>query len=867
MTQEEKAKRYDEALERAKNYREGHTLDVNPQSAMEYVFPELADSEDEKIREQVVYAINQLHVCECTKNKLKVWLEKQGKETSYENIFPNTEDGVRRRSTIQVLEYARSLDAYNQYGKESINKDIAWLEEQGKSKSYSWKPTKEQFEALDYAYNCYLDTERGNYYEGVLKSLIDDLYRLEKQGEQKSVEQSFWEKCNNCEYFDGYDLCLHKNNFGSVTDELKENCKNNKFFIEKQGEPNEKPTKEQVWDYCNKISHEWWQIAMDKWNTLTDEEKTKYNQFIGFNDFSDTLMNITAGALFQLIDTGKLEYEEGSLLLEKPDDTPKHVEFMTVPEKSQREQKPTCLSDNLVHNVKFAFPFKAKVKSNGKIVTILNGQLSMDCKEWIKYQSDVEDGYTVYAPKDLINIEYKPADKLEPKFKIGDTMRTKQETVEGVNGGIPVIISIDEEYYHCNNELIAIKDQEEYEYPPMNRKQNTIDNIGPKFKVGDWISQQYMSSPFVIVDIDIKNNLYILNDIEGNNYKEDIDFTHDRYHHWTIKDANDGDVLVNNNDIYLFDGTVEDGIYPFAYCGIIDGDFEIYDRKIPFTHSKFSYPATKEQCDLLFQKMKEANYKWDAEKKELKKIEQISAWSEKIKGLNELETYILSLVPDRSLDAIKVDAKNIKHIINKEQQPAEWSRQSIIDALTKWLTEKIVPLHKKSLDGTINEREEMFKAALLQMRSFVNRPDFQIGKDTSAEWSEEDEKVRYEIEVILANTDLSKFVLNYTFANMISWLKSLKDRIQLQPKQEWSEDDNKMLNNVIQRIKDLDHYWNKPTDEKMIDWLKSLKPHWKPSEYDISLLEELARNIRNNVRPFCSEVSALEELIKNIKNI
>ena len=51
--------------------------------------------------------------------------------SSYENMFPtntSTEDDVRRRNTIQVLEYARSLDAYNQYGKEDIDKDIAWLE-------------------------------------------------------------------------------------------------------------------------------------------------------------------------------------------------------------------------------------------------------------------------------------------------------------------------------------------------------------------------------------------------------------------------------------------------------------------------------------------------------------------------------------------------------------------------------------------------------------------------------------------------------------------------------------------------------------------------------------------------------------------
>ena len=53
-------------------------------------------------------------------------------DSSYENMFSldNKEDDVRRRSTIQVLEYVRSLDAYNQYGKADIDKNIDWLEKQ-----------------------------------------------------------------------------------------------------------------------------------------------------------------------------------------------------------------------------------------------------------------------------------------------------------------------------------------------------------------------------------------------------------------------------------------------------------------------------------------------------------------------------------------------------------------------------------------------------------------------------------------------------------------------------------------------------------------------------------------------------------------
>lgn len=50
-------------------------------------------------------------------------------------------------------------------------------------------------------------------------------------------------------------------------------------------------------------------------------------------------------------------------------------------------------------------------------------------------------------------------------------MRTLQEAADGITDGMPVIVSIDDEYYHCTNELIAIKYQNDYEYPPMNKKQ------------------------------------------------------------------------------------------------------------------------------------------------------------------------------------------------------------------------------------------------------------------------------------------------------------------------------------------------------------------------------------------------------------
>lgn len=122
MTTEQKARAYDAALERAKAFELPEYKNI-----MASVFPELAESEDERIKREILELVsiagngNQFE-------EIKDWLEKQGKETS---MFSNIEDDVRRRNTIQVLEYAKSLDTYNQYGKADIDKNIAWLEKLG----------------------------------------------------------------------------------------------------------------------------------------------------------------------------------------------------------------------------------------------------------------------------------------------------------------------------------------------------------------------------------------------------------------------------------------------------------------------------------------------------------------------------------------------------------------------------------------------------------------------------------------------------------------------------------------------------------------------------------------------------------------
>ena len=132
-------------------------------------------------------------------------------------------------------------------------------------------------------------------------------------------------------------------------------------------------------------------------------------------------------------------------------------------------------------------------------------------------------------------------------------------------------------------------------------------------------------------------------------------------------------MLADNYGIYIFEKFDECDKDGFVCIGAYQYSQKVYECGHMLCYTGV-HPATKTQSTLLFTKMKEAGYEWDNEKKELKGVEQESAWNEKIKGLNELETYILSLVPNGPLDAIKVDAKNIRHIINKEQN-STWSEE------------------------------------------------------------------------------------------------------------------------------------------------------------------------------------------------
>jgi hypothetical protein len=95
-----------------------------------------------------------------------------------------------------------------------------------------------------------------------------------------------------------------------------------------------------------------------------------------------------------------------------------------------------------------------------------------------------------------------------------------------------------------------------------------------------------------------------------------------KIHTWTIKDAKDGDVISYDDGWTCIFKCIH-GIWYSSYCFITDnGDFHTgyEEHAIDSEINGNAHPATKEQCNLLFQKIKEAGYKWNQETKTLEKL-------------------------------------------------------------------------------------------------------------------------------------------------------------------------------------------------------------------------------------------------------
>lgn len=321
--------------------------------------------------------------------------------------------------------------------------------------------------------------------------------------------------------------------------------------------------------------------------------------------------------------------------------------------------------------------YSALHKENGGVLSFARLQhLAMDIYGWCEK----------HGSQNLANSA--KTCNVEPKFKVGDKICPKGSMAEFT------IESIDVENYYGKGWRLSIGAEDDYELVEVKTckdEQNPTDEVEPKFKAGNWylcVKDFYGKG----VRFDKGRTYYCglngcLQEFDSGAHIDIDERLYDHFNLWTIQDAKDGDVLYSKKG-----GGVE-SIHLVSSWKKVDGEntlcsvctYRIEDDEIitgglgaiwwhgvqdPFC------PATKEQRDLLFQKMREAGYEWDAEKKELKKVEQNPAWSEEDDiNLGKAIWYVENPAPMIVKDSMLVDwLKSLKSRVQPLPQQ-EWSEE------------------------------------------------------------------------------------------------------------------------------------------------------------------------------------------------
>ena len=219
-------------------------------------------------------------------------------------------------------------------------------------------------------------------------------------------------------------------------------------------------------------------------------------------------------------------------------------------------------------------------------------------------------GMTVLATSNFRSNNWKIFDCIIPK----GAKYYKNEYEDYISDGL---IILKEEGYGWDSDN---KELEELEQSPT-------DIAKSGFHEGDWITF-YGGCPFKILKVESELNgvlNYLLLNQNGQDSYLNKKYVDENARLWTIQDAKPGDVLVcpkYANDtipnIFIFKYIDRKDNDVYCYCSFLKvfatGGYVTSADPIDTDFC----PATKEQCDILFTKMKEAGYMWDSEKKELK---------------------------------------------------------------------------------------------------------------------------------------------------------------------------------------------------------------------------------------------------------
>ena len=197
--------KYNAALEKAKEIVNNKHASSVWKVWLYNCFPELKESEDERIKKAIHIYLDWLDgrkdyapKGEYSIKDMIAWLEKQCKQKS---IWHNEDEEPQRGSLILlIMQSGTPIVAKIIEPNHTFNRGERWayiddlLEKQGEKQN--WKPSKEQINALEHFVRSVGESGYASPYNSntqLLYSLLNDLYKLEKQGEQKHVAKNIVE--------------------------------------------------------------------------------------------------------------------------------------------------------------------------------------------------------------------------------------------------------------------------------------------------------------------------------------------------------------------------------------------------------------------------------------------------------------------------------------------------------------------------------------------------------------------------------------------------------------------------------------------------------------------------------------------------
>lgn len=250
------------------------------------------------------------------------------------------------------------------------------------------------------------------------------------------------------------------------------------------------------------------------------------------------------------------------------------------------------------------------IERQGKEEHALKSFKDEDVRKFMQYIEKLAKAYELNLPnrsydifafaKDvLVWLEKKGEQKKQvhfPKFTFDDVLALQccMETVKKVQE--------DKELYEKLN-LIHSKIYDAYSSNTEKINKKPTNKIEQKFKVGDWV----VRGDTIAQILDIQEQYYIGLDINGKDFVSSRFLNDNKIHLWTLQDAKDGNVLVNGSNIFIFHHIDNKRLMGYCHVNMDDGNLynDIGRNECFCTIDAPITPATKEQRDILFKKIKE----------------------------------------------------------------------------------------------------------------------------------------------------------------------------------------------------------------------------------------------------------------------